>query len=91
MSSTLEDRLRGAIGDRYVLGALIGEGGMAGSWRMSQRRRVLFRRMYEGQMPHANFVELPDGHLVMISAPAGVEPDMMVVVNWFAELGKRTR
>ena len=50
MSSTIEDRLRGAIGDRYVL-----------------------------------------GHLVMIGAPAGVEPDMVVVVNWFAELGKRTR
>ena len=42
-------------------------------------------------MPHANFVELPDGHLVMIGAPAGVEPDMVVVVNWISEFRRRMR
>ena len=54
-------------------------------------RRLLFRHTYEGEMPHANFVELPDGHLVMIGAPAGVEPDMVVVVNWISELRRRMR
>ncbi len=53
--------------------------------------RLLFRHTYEGEMPHANFVELSDGHLVMIGAPAGVEPDMVVVVNWLSELRRRTR
>ncbi|MEP6990581.1 MAG: hypothetical protein ABJA80_06575, partial [bacterium] len=52
---------------------------------------LLFRHTYEGEMPHANFVELSDGHLVMIGAPAGVEPDMVVVVNWLSELRRRVR
>jgi hypothetical protein len=42
-------------------------------------------------MPHSNFVVLPDGHFVMIGAPAGVEPDMVIVMNWLSEFRQRTR
>ncbi|CAN5920215.1 hypothetical protein BH11GEM2_BH11GEM2_11960 [soil metagenome] len=54
-------------------------------------RSLLFRHTYEGEMPHSNFVVLPDGHLVMIGAPAGVEPDMVIVMNWLSEFRQRPR
>jgi serine/threonine-protein kinase len=51
--------------------------------------KALFRHPYEGGMPHANFASTSDGGFIMIGAPAGDEPDMVIVVNWLSEL--RTR
>lgn len=50
---------------------------------------ALFRHSFEGQMPHANFATTDDGAFIMIGAAAGGEPDMVIVVNWLAELRSR--
>ncbi|MEO7520416.1 MAG: hypothetical protein ABIW79_01240, partial [Gemmatimonas sp.] len=49
----------------------------------------LFRHRYEGEMPHANFAVTDDGAFIMIGAAVGGEPDMVIVVNWLAELRSR--
>jgi hypothetical protein len=50
----------------------------------------LFKRTFDGDMPHANFDPSVDGKgVVMIGAAEGVDREMAVVVNWLAEL--RTR
>ncbi|MEP6999220.1 MAG: protein kinase [bacterium] len=52
-------------------------------------RSALFRRTFEGEMPHANFVPTADGRFIMIGASAGATPDVVVVLGWLTEL--RTR
>ncbi|MEO8621394.1 MAG: protein kinase [bacterium] len=52
-------------------------------------RSALFRRTFEGEMPHTNFVPTADGRFIMIGASAGATPDLVVVLGWLTEL--RTR
>ena len=80
-------RLFYRTGRQFVAASVATAGSRANPGFVVNARVPLFRDVFDGNMPHANYAVMPDGqHFAMFGGGAGQASEAVVVVNWLPEL-----
>jgi Tol biopolymer transport system component len=77
-------RLFYRAGGQFVAATLARRGGADGL--VVTGRAPLFRDVFDGDMPHANYAVATDGQHFVLLGGAGRAPEAVVVANWLPEL-----